>query len=363
MTTYLNSIYSAFFLFPFIALLITFPFMIINYNKYGSISKLRTFIIYTFILYLMCAYFLVILPLPTRKYVSKLTIPHYQLRPFNFVFDFIKDNKYSFNSLSSFINMLKQSSIYQPLFNIVLTIPFGMYLRYYYKCSLKKTFIYSFLLSLFFEVTQLTGLYYIYPRNYRMFDVDDIMFNTLGGIVGYYLIIPFLKILPSREKIDDKSYIMSKKVTGLRRLVAFIIDLFFLSLIFGIVLIITILYGKEYNLKTFIILLLCSIYIMFVLVPIIFKGRTIGKKIVNLRLSSTINKIYPIIIRTNLMFIYIFLVPLLSIVLIDNQNLMGILFVIVYMLYSFGTFILLITNNKLWYEKITRTENINTVKV
>ena len=363
MTTYLNSIYSAFFLFPFIALLITFPFMIINYNRYGSISKVRTFIIYTFILYLMCAYFLVILPLPTREYVSKLTIPHYQLKPFNFIFDFIKDNKYSFNSLSSFIKMLKQPSIYQPLFNIVLTIPFGMYLRYYYKCSFKKTCIYSFLLSLFFEITQLTGLYYIYPRNYRMFDVDDIMFNTLGGVAGYYLIVPFLKILPSRDKIDDKSYIMSNKVTGLRRLVAFIIDLFFLSLIFGIVLIITILYGKEYNLKTFIILFLAITYIMFVLIPIIFKGRTIGKRIVNLRLSSDINKKYPIIIRTNMMFIYVFLNPLISILFIDNQNLWGILLIIIYMVYSFASFILLITNNKLWYEKLTKTENINTIKV
>lgn len=363
MTTYLNSIYSAFFLFPFIALLITFPFMIINYNKYGSISKIRTFIIYTFILYLLCAYFLVILPLPSREYVSKLTIPHYQLKPFNFIFDFIKENRYSFNSLSSFIKMLKQPSIYQPLFNIALTIPFGVYLKYYYKCSLKKTIICSFLLSLFFEITQLTGLYYIYPRNYRMFDVDDIMFNTIGGLIGYYLITPFLKILPSREKIDDNSYIMSNKVTGLRRLVAFIIDIFFLSLIFGISLIITLLYGKEYNLKTFIILLLVITYTMFILLPCIFKGRTIGKRIVNLKLNSYINKIYPIIIRTNLMFIYVFLIPLISIVLIDDQNLIGILFIIIYMLYSFASFIILITNNKLWYEKLTKTENINTFKI
>ena len=33
--------------------------------------------------------------------------------------------------------------------------------------------IFSFLLSLFFEVTQLTGLYFLYPGSYRLFDVDD----------------------------------------------------------------------------------------------------------------------------------------------------------------------------------------------
>ena len=34
--------------FPFIAFLITIPYMIYEYHKYGSISKLRTFIIYSF---------------------------------------------------------------------------------------------------------------------------------------------------------------------------------------------------------------------------------------------------------------------------------------------------------------------------
>lgn len=360
--TYLNSIYSAFLFFPIIALFITFPFMIINYNKYGSISKLRTLIIYTFILYLLCAFFLVILPLPSKEYVSKLTIPYYQLKPFNFVFDFIKDNKYSFNSLSNIIKILKQPSTYQPLFNIVLTIPFGIYLRYYYECSLKKTICLSFILTLFFEITQLTGIYGIYERNYRMFDVDDIMFNTLGGIVGYFLCTPFLKILPTRDNIDSKSLLLSEKVTGFRRIVAFIIDIISVNLIYGLTLVI-ILLNTEINFKNYIFILLIILYLYFVIIPIIFKGRTIGKRIVNLKLSSNINKIYPIIIRTNLMYIYFFLVPLLSIVLIYDQNLLGILFIITYIIYSFATFILIITSNLLWYERLTKTENINTIKV
>ncbi len=39
-----------------------------------------------------------------------------------------------------------------PLFLLVL--PFGVYLRYYFKCSFLKTVLASFLLSLFFELTQ-----------------------------------------------------------------------------------------------------------------------------------------------------------------------------------------------------------------
>ena len=70
-------------------------------------------------------------------------------------------------------------------FNFIMIIPFGIYLRYYFRCGFRRTFLFSFLLSLFFELTQLTGLYFLYPRGYRLFDVDDLLNNTLGGIAGY----------------------------------------------------------------------------------------------------------------------------------------------------------------------------------
>ena len=102
-----------------------------------------------------------------------------------------------------------------------MTIPFGMYLKYYFKCNLKKTILFSFLLSLFFELTQLTGLYFIYPKAYRLFDVDDLLMNTLGGIVGYSLLNLINKFLPTREEIDKKAIEEGKNVSGLRRIILF----------------------------------------------------------------------------------------------------------------------------------------------
>lgn len=81
-----------------------------------------------------------------------------------------------------------------------MTIPFGMYLRYYYKCSLKKTFLFTLLLSLFFEFTQLTGLYGIYPRPYRLCDIDDLITNTLGGVLGYLIMGIVDDFLPTRDE-------------------------------------------------------------------------------------------------------------------------------------------------------------------
>ena len=69
MEVYLESIKTAFLIFPFLAFLITLPYLLLQYHKYGSVPLIRSSIVYTFILYLLTAYFLVILPLPSKEEV------------------------------------------------------------------------------------------------------------------------------------------------------------------------------------------------------------------------------------------------------------------------------------------------------
>ena len=63
---YINNIYTGLLVFPFIAAAITMPYAIYQYNRHGSVSKYRTLIIYSFILYMLIAFFMVSLPLPDR---------------------------------------------------------------------------------------------------------------------------------------------------------------------------------------------------------------------------------------------------------------------------------------------------------
>ena len=67
MSVYLIPLQSALLLFPFLAAMITLPYIIIQYRKYGSILPIRVLIVYSFIFYLLCAYFLVLLPLPPME--------------------------------------------------------------------------------------------------------------------------------------------------------------------------------------------------------------------------------------------------------------------------------------------------------
>lgn len=110
------------------------------------------------------------------------------------------------------------------MLNIVITFPFGVYLSYYFKAKWKKVLLFTFLLSLFFEITQLTGLYGIYNHPYRLFDVDDLLLNTFGGMVGYLLSRYITFFLPSREALDRASLKKGETVSYLRRGFAMIID-------------------------------------------------------------------------------------------------------------------------------------------
>ena len=219
---YIDNIYKGLLVFPFIAALFTLPYAVYQYNRYGSVSKYRTLIIYSFILYMLIAYFMVILPLPDRASTAGNTWQeHLNLIPFRQIWLYWHDKVFG---VAAFKEYLVSMSLWQLLFNILLTVPFGVYMRYYFKLSLKRTILYSFLLSLFYETSQITALFGIYPGPYRLADVEDLICNTMGGAAGYYMASVFAEVLPSRDEIDERCRAAGRKVTGMRRFWAVLFD-------------------------------------------------------------------------------------------------------------------------------------------
>ena len=295
---YLSSIKVAIACFPFLAFLFTLPFILSQYHKYGSIHKLRVLIVYSFILYLMTAYFMVILPLPSFDEVRNMTSPRMQLIPFQFVIDFLHETSFSITNPATYLLAIKESCFFVPLFNVFLTLPFGMYLRYYYQCSLKKCLFSSFFLSLFFELTQLSGLYFIYPRSYRLFDVDDLILNTLGGVLGYFFVGIF-RFLPSREAIDAKAIEDGMNVSGLRRMTSIFLDLFF-YLLFAL------LFTAMFDFKH---PMLISFFLYFVGFSILMQGKTPGRAFLNMKLVFENHPIFRTILRSFFLLFYYFFFP------------------------------------------------------
>ena len=61
--------------------------------------------------------------------------------------------------------------------NILLFIPFGMFLNYYFKIKIFSLIIITILYSLSIECTQILIS--------RVFDIDDIILNLVGSIIGF----------------------------------------------------------------------------------------------------------------------------------------------------------------------------------
>jgi len=84
--------------------------------------------------------------------------------------------------------------------NMLMFVPYGFFVSYILKLkSPISMFILSFLASITIEVTQLLiG---------RVFDVDDILLNIIGGIFGFYIYIALESIKRHLPKFLKKDYI------------------------------------------------------------------------------------------------------------------------------------------------------------
>lgn len=344
--SYFISIKTALIVFPIIALLFTIPFILHQYHKYGSIHKFRVCIIYSFILYMMTIYFLVILPLPK---IEDVVYQEGMIRlvPFTFISDFLRESSLVITNPSTYLRALKEPCFYTVAFNILMTVPFGMYLRYYFKCNFKKTILYTFLLSLFFEVTQLTGLYYIYPYPYRFFDVDDLLINTLGGVLGYGLMGLFARFLPSREEIDNTSIEKGKTVSGLRRITLFFLDMFLFLLIANFM-------KSIFHEKWVGIIIFCLYYIA---IPYLFSGKTLAGNFLNVKLEFEDNKLLRLTFRTFFLFFYYFYFPVFLWML--SKNLLFLLFLF---FFYFCHMITLLRGKKIYYDYVIKVTYVSTIQ-
>lgn len=184
MHEYLIPLHMIYALSPLITVLFLIPYTLYQRRRYGEIVLRRMAVMYTFIFYLICMYFYIITPLPTFAYVQEHPLAvRIQLHPLAFLYD-IKEQLYWIITGTGTVN-ISHSAWFQIGGNLGLLFPFGVYMRYYFHRSLRQTVMLSFALSLFFELTQLTALYGIYPAPYRVFDINDLMFNTIGGALGY----------------------------------------------------------------------------------------------------------------------------------------------------------------------------------
>lgn len=278
---YLLPIRTAALLFPLLAMVLFVPTAIVLYRRHGVLSRWRGLSFASFLYYCLAAFCLVIAPLPSRQVdVCRVyaDFGHPQLVPGNTFSDIWKEAKGSLNPNALIIH---NPAVWETAFNLALLLPLGMYLRYHFRRGRWTSAAIGLAVACFFEFTQLTGLWGIYPCPYRLFDVDDIIVNSLGCMLGWALAGPITRWLPTLDSIDVRALERVPVPFG-RRLIALLLDAvgyaFCLPFLAGA----WYLLGGE-SLSSAFLVALFAFVLWFVLMPWV-TGGTVGKHVLRLRL-------------------------------------------------------------------------------
>ena len=149
----------------------------IKRNKEEKFLSFREFIRLAFKFYILMVIIVTLFPFVIGGYIGE---PSMNIVP---VFNTIKDIYEVPIGMESYMVGFWIKNI---LGNILLLLPLGIFLPMCFKRlrSFKSTVITCALVSLSIEVIQYISIYF---GNFRSCDIDDIILNTLGGMIGFII--------------------------------------------------------------------------------------------------------------------------------------------------------------------------------
>lgn len=166
-----------------------------QFTRYGRFAGWPAIVSLFVILYTCSLVAFTLFPLPDFSdpaYCAKqATIDHWQLEPFASL-----DDVTAVYASDGLLAMLTSQAFLQVSMNVVFFLPLGFLLAYRSRRSLAFAALASLGVSLSIELTQGTGLWGLAPCPHRLADVDDLMTNTAGGILGWFIGLVARRVLP-----------------------------------------------------------------------------------------------------------------------------------------------------------------------
>lgn len=140
-----------------------------SYRRHGRVDVKQVLLVAAFIVYVMALWSYTLLPLPD---LQTLECQALQPRPLQF----LADIRTGTGGVVVHVALVAM--------NVLLFVPWGFFLRAMFQRGAVVATTSGLALSALIETTQGTGLWGIYPCAYRTFDVDDLITNTTGALVG-----------------------------------------------------------------------------------------------------------------------------------------------------------------------------------
>ncbi|WEV59018.1 VanZ family protein [Bifidobacterium sp. ESL0728] len=202
---------------PILSAVLTLPILAGMYHRYHRLRSSAVLAAYLCVLYALGLVTFTLYPMPDDPAKYCLTHAHHpQLNVMQFMTDLATGGK---------------NAALQLLLNIIFFIPLGFALSRWARWKFYAVIPVGFLVSLFIETSQLTGVWGIYPCAYRQFDVDDLLTNTLGAIIGCFIAWIYGALVPVRTVEDSREVI--EKPGLVHRAVALMLDLVFIVVVDG----------------------------------------------------------------------------------------------------------------------------------
>jgi glycopeptide antibiotics resistance protein len=116
-------------------------------------------------------------------------------------FDFLQRVAKRWSRAASTMRWLRGPWLLAPLMNLVLCAVIGALLARH-RLAPRTAVLSGFGLSLTVELTQLTGIWGLYPCPYRHFDIDDLILNTAGVALGFVLVRGWRRARPAAGRSE-----------------------------------------------------------------------------------------------------------------------------------------------------------------
>lgn len=199
------------------------PFVAISYRRHGGLTFGRFALWAAFLVYFLAIWTYTLLPLPDPDAVRCVGVNLNLL-------EFVTDIR---GAITRPGNTLTDPAVLQLVLNVILFVPLGFFLRVLGGRGILVALVVGLGLSAFIETTQLTGVWGLYPCAYRVFDVDDMLTNTTGALLGSILSLVLPKRMRGSEPSPDADD--PRPVTKGRRFVGALCDLIGVVLLQGAV--------------------------------------------------------------------------------------------------------------------------------
>lgn len=222
MSTWIWSGYTALYAGTVLFAVVLVPLLAWQHRRYGGLSPARLLGSAALTVYVVAVVTYTWLPLPprTEAWCADQGVSGVIWTPLHLV-----DDIRGVVAAEGLVGALTSLTVLQVAFNVLLFVPWGVIVRGFLHRSVATATLSGLLASVLVEATQATGLWFLYPCAYRVADVDDVLTNTLGALIGA-LVAPVLVWWMPRSRALAAGRLRPRPVTVWRRWTGMAVDAF-----------------------------------------------------------------------------------------------------------------------------------------